>query len=969
MLQRDAEHKWISTLNDCIRYGRHSEALSLFVHKVWCSSSFGVDHQVFAPILKSCAALRTTGLGRALHGCILKLGHFYCQSVSKALLNVYAKSGALLDCHKLFRQMPTSDPVVWNIVLSGLSGYREYDDQVLDLFNSMRVSNEVKPNPVTFAIALPVYARLRDIEGGKILHSYVIKSGWEAHTNVGNALISMYAKCGLVRPDAYAAFCSICDKDVVTWNAIIAGFAENNFLDHAFRLFREMLKGPIEPNNSTIVNILPVCTSFTNNVACYLGKEIQCFLLRRTEMGGDVSVCNALVSFYLRVGHIDKAESVFRKMESRDLVSWNAIIAGSVANGYWLRALDLFQELLSANMFEPNSATLVSVLSACAHLKDLQVGKVIHGYILRHSCLYASTPGSNALVSFYAKCNDIGAAYQTFFMIPWRDLVSWNSILDAFAECGYDGQFQGHLNCMLGEGFRPDSITVLAIIRFCVRVSSVVKVKEIHGYCLKAGMLLGDYELTVTNAIIGAYAKCGKMGYASRIFQNLSRKNSVTFNSVISGYVNSGSYDDAFMIFNGMSIRDLTSWNLMIQACAENDFHGQALSLFHELQAQGLKPDAMTVMSVLPVCAQMASVYLLRQCHGYAIRACYQDARLNGALIDAYAKCGSIWIAHKLFHLAPVKDLVMFTSMIGGYAMHGMGSEALCLFSYMLELGLKPDHVIITAILSSCSHAGLVDEGLKIFNSLETSHGMKPSIEQYSCIVDLLARGGRINDAYSLVAGMSVEANASVWGALLGACRTHHEVELGRVVADHLFQVEASNVGNYVVISNLYAADARWDSVMEVRKLMRTRDLKKPAGCSWIDVEKRNNAFIAGDCFHPKREIIYSTLSILDQQMKEPFLYDKINVFILNTFVGKSILLQWFRSIGASSDPVLVVQVDIPQLQQMNWIEAAGSRKFQRGVSSSVICSLCELCAKVVSLASLQLQKYQINKHSTASYV
>ncbi|OMO61143.1 hypothetical protein COLO4_33530 [Corchorus olitorius] len=328
-----------------------------------------------------------------------------------------------------------------------------------------------------------------------------------------------------------------------------------------------------------------------------------------------------------------------------------------------------------------------------------------------------------------------------------------------------------------------------------------------------------------------------------------------------------------------MSVRDLTSWNLMVQAYAENDCPDQALSLLYELQAQGMKPDAVTIMSILPVCTQMASIYLMRQCHGYVIRACFQDARLNAALLDVYAKCGSIWSAHKLFHSTPVKDLVMFTSMVGGYAMHGMGEEALHLFSYMLELGVKPDHVIITAILSACSHTGLVDEGLKIFYSLETAHGMKPSIEQYSCIVDLLARGGRIKDAYSLVAGLPVEANANVWGTLLAACRTHHEVELGRIVANHLFQIEANNIGNYVVMSNLYAADARWDGVMEMRKLMRTRDLRKPAGCSWIEVEKRNNAFIAGDCSHPKRETIYSTLRTLYQQIKEPLLFDKINLF------------------------------------------------------------------------------------------
>ncbi|XP_021274758.1 putative pentatricopeptide repeat-containing protein At5g08490 [Herrania umbratica] len=873
---------WISMLNDCTRHGRHCQALSLFVQKVRCSSSFGLDHQVLAAILKSCAALRTTLFGRALHSCAVKLGHVSCHSVSKALLNMYAKSGALGDCQKLFSQMgtSTSDPVVWNIVLSGLSGYREYNDQVLRLFNSMPVSNEAKPNPVTVAIVLPLYARLGDIDGGNVVHSYVIKSGLDAHTLVGNALISMYAKCGLVKEDAYAVFCSISDKDVVSWNAIIAGFSENNLMDDAFRLFRKMLKGPIAPNDSTIVNILLVCASLDKNVACYLGKEIHCFLQRRTDIGADVSVCNALMSYYLRVGHMDKAELVFQKMESRDLVSWNAIIAGYVANGYWLRALDLFLELLSANMFGPNSVTLVSILSACAHLKDLQVGKVIHGYILRHSCLYADTAVENSLISFYAKCHHIGAAYQTFLMIPWRDLVSWNSILDAFAECEYDARFQELLNFMLGEGLRPDFITFLAILRFCVCVSSLVKVKETHCYCLKAGFLQGNSEPAVINAIIDAYAKCGNMGYASRIFHSFSgRKNLVTFNSMISAYVNSGSYDDAFMIFNGMSVRDLTSWNLMVQACTENDCPGLALSLFHELQAQGMKPDVVTIMSILPVCAQLASVYMLRQCHGFVIRACFQDAHLNGALLDVYAKCGRIWSAHKLFQSTPVKDLVMFTSMIGGYAMHGMGEEALSHFSYMLESGVKPDHVIITAILSACSHAGLADEGLKIFYSLDTAHGMKPSIEHYACIVDLLARGGRINDAYSLVAGMSVEANATVWGTLLGACRTHHEVELGRVVADHLFQIEANNIGNYVVMSNLYAADARWDGVMEVRKLMRTRDLRKPAGCSWIEVEKRNNVFISGDCFHPERKIIYSTLSTLDQQIKEPFLFDKINIF------------------------------------------------------------------------------------------
>ncbi|KDP24213.1 hypothetical protein JCGZ_25870 [Jatropha curcas] len=189
----------------------------------------------------------------------------------------------------------------------------------------------------------------------------------------------------------------------------------------------------------------------------------------------------------------------------------------------------------------------------------------------------------------------------------------------------------------------------------------------------------------------------------------------------------------------------------------------------------------------------------------------------------------------------------------------------------MLELGVKPDHIIITSVLSACRHAGLVDEGLKIFYSIEKVHGMRPTMEQYSCVVDLLARAGRIDDAYSLVTGMPIEANANVWGTLLGACRVYHEVEIGHAVAEHLFKIEANNIGNYVVLSNLFAADARWDVVMEIRKLMRMRGLKKPAGCSWIELERRKNVFVAGDSSHPQRTNIYSVLSILDLQSKEPF--------------------------------------------------------------------------------------------------
>ncbi|CAI8598989.1 unnamed protein product [Vicia faba] len=862
---------WASIIRSlCVDF-RHNEALSFFHHCLKDSAAFKPDHQVLAAILKSCSALLAANLGKCLHSYVVKQGHVSCQVTGKALLNLYAKCGMLDDCHKLFDQLCHCDPVIWNIVLSGFSGSSKHDADVMRVFRTMHMSGKAMPNSVTVATLLPVCARSGNLKAGKSVHGYVIKSGFEEDAFAGNALVSIYAKCGLVSCDAYAVFDSIIHKDVVSWNAMIAGLAENGLLEEAFSLFSSMVKGPIQPNYATIANILPVCASFDDNVAYCCGRQIHSYVLQWPELSGDVSVCNALTSFYLKIGRTKEAESLFWAMDARDLVSWNAIIAGYASNGDWLKALYLFVNLASLETLLLDSVTMVSILPACAQLENLLVGKQVHAYIFRHPFLFEDTSVGNALVSFYAKCGYIEEAYHTFSMISGKDLISWNSILDAFGEKRHHSRFISLLHLMLKIGIRPDSVTILTIIRFCASLLRVEKVKEIHGYSIRTESLFSATAPTVGNAILDAYSKCGNIEYANKMFQNLSEKrNLVTCNSLISGYVGLGSHHDANMIFSGMLETDLTTWNLMVRVYAENDCPEQALELFLKLQTLGMKPDVVTIMSLLPVCTQIASVHLINQCHGYIVRSCFEDLHLKGTLLDAYAKCGIIGCAYKIFQSSADKDLVMFTSMIGGYAMHGMSEDALRIFAHMLNLGIKPDHVIFTSILSACSHAGRIDEGLKIFDSIEKIHAMKPTMEQCACVVDLLARGGRISEAYSFVTNMSIEANANIWGTLLGACKTHHEVELGRVVADKLFKIEDNDIGNYILMSNLYAADARWDGVMEVRKMMRNKDLKKPPGCSWIEVERTSNIFVVGDCSHPQRSLIYSTLYALDQQVKQP---------------------------------------------------------------------------------------------------
>ncbi|KAI8524368.1 hypothetical protein RHMOL_Rhmol13G0145200 [Rhododendron molle] len=720
------------------------------------------------------------------------------------------------------------------IFFSSSSGRICFKDDSFIVFRAIMGCLSFKPDYQSLAAILKSCAVTADTTLGKSLHTHIIKLGHASCHLVSKALLNMYAESHAL-DDSRKLSVTIAIQDVVSWNEMIVGFAENNCVDEAFDTFRWMLEGPTTPNYATIANILPVCGLLEESVGYHFGREIHCHVLRRAELVADLSIVNALVRFYTRIGRMGEAESVFQRMRVRDLVSWNTIISGYTSNSEWLKALELFHELISVGRVELDSVTLLGILPACANLCHFLLGKQIHGYVIQHPQLNEDTSVGNALLSFNAKCGAIEAAFRAFSSIYSRDLISWNSMLHAFADRNLQSPFFELIHWMLEESIKPDSVTILAIIQFCATLSRVDKVKGAHGVSIKSGFLLGNGTPTLGNAVMDAYAKCGSMKYASKIFETSSgKRNVVTCNSIISGYVRSGSTNDAHRIFHYMPERDLTTWNLMIRAYAKNDCPSQALSLFHELKDYGVKPDALTLMSLLPICAQMASIQFLRQCHGYAVRACFKDVHLNAALIDVYSKCGNIDSAYKLFQSTHRKDVVIFTAMVGGYAMHGKGEEALGVFSHVLELGEKLDHVTITVVLSVCSHTGLINEGLKIFDSLEKRQGIKPTKEQYACVVDLLARGGRIKDVYSLATEMPFEANASVWIERKRRDKVHAQSDIGNLISEGFFHQMVEDLSNLVIVIKRIAPRVNKMSVAEIRMLSKKNSLLPKCGCRGV---------------------------------------------------------------------------------------------------------------------------------------
>ncbi|KAM0916637.1 hypothetical protein ACQ4PT_010001 [Festuca glaucescens] len=805
--------------------GDHSGSASLL--RGMLGRGLRPDRLALAAAIKSASSLPDGGaLGSCLHGFVVRAGYAARVAVAKAVMDMYGRRGALADARLVFDEMSCPDAVCWNILITGSSRAGLFDD-VFSLFRSMLACgvDESMPTAVTVAVVIPVCAKLRDLRAGRSVHGYVVKAGLESDTLCGNALVSMYAKCGGgsgITGDVHRAFSSIRCKDVVSWNSIIAGYSENGLFEEALTLFGQMISEGCLPNYSTVANILPVCSFMEHGM--HYGKEVHGFVFR-SGLYMDVSVCNALMAHYSKVCEMRVVESIFRSMGSRDIVTWNTMIAGYVMNGYHSRVLGLFRRLLSTGM-APDSVSFVSLLTACAQVGDVRGGMGVHGYIFRRPALRHETSLMNALISFYSQCDRLDDALNSFEDILDKDSVSWNAILSACANRGHHiEEFIRLFSEMCRKVTRWDSITILNVIR--VSTSCGIKmVREAHGCSLRVGYI-GD--ISVANAIIDAYAKCGHTQDADILFRNLAGRNIVTDNTMISCYLKNNSVEEAEIIFHQMSEKEQTTWNLMIQLYARNNMCDQAFSLFHQLEC----PDAVSITNILLVCIQLSSVQLVRECHAYMLRASLEDIHLEGALLDAYSKCGNIANAFNLFKISPNKDIVTFTAMIGGYAMHGMAEEAVELFSDMLTLDIKPDHVVLTALLSACSHAGLVDAGIKIFKFARETYRFEPTAENYTCMVDLLARGGRLQDAYSFALDIPPHlANANAWGSLLGACNVHGEVKIGQLAADHLFAMEGGDMGNYISVSNIYAADEKWDGVEHVRKLLTSKDMKKPAGCS-----------------------------------------------------------------------------------------------------------------------------------------
>ncbi|KAH9322530.1 hypothetical protein KI387_017169 [Taxus chinensis] len=745
-------------------------------------------------------------------------------SVCNQLLNKYAKTGNLRYARELFDKMPERNVRSWNAIIAGYAQHGP-GKEAMKLLVQMRRACTM-PDHVTFVAALQAFS---GVSGwGKQIHGFVVGSGLQWNVVVSNSLINMYAKCEHLE-DACKVFEKMPQRDLVSWNTIIGGYTQNGDGGESLELFCEMYQDGEKADNISFTSVLRACA---NLEALEVGKQIQSLIIK-SGFDFDVFVGNALISMYAKCCSVEGARTVFDKMPERDAVSWNAMIAGHVQEGWDREALRLFEQMQQSGT-TPDYITFASVQTACASLEALEYGKQNHAQVIKTGT-ETDVCVCNTLVSMYAKCRSMEDAGKVFDNMPTRNVVSWTSMITVCAQDGQRDHATQLFEQMLRSEIMPNQVTYVSLLSAYSTSEVLQGGKQVHGLVLKTGYAL---DINVGNSLVTMYSKCGSIELARQVFEKMLK-------------------------------REVVSWNAMIAGYAQNGQCEEGLEVFCLMQRAGMKPNPFTFGSVLSACASLVNLEQGKLIHAYILKSGVEsDVFVGSALVDMYAKCGSIDDASNLFNKMSERNLVSWTVMLAGYAQHGHAEDVLKIFSQMQHGGMKPDHVTFLGVLSSCSRAGLVNEGHHYFNSMSQDYGVTPRLEHFACMVDLLGRAGQLDDALDFIKKMPLQPSISVWQSLLGACRIHGNPELGKYAAECLLKLEPNDSATYVLLSNIYATANRWEDAARVRKMMRDRGVKKEPGRSWIDIHNTVHEFVADDSSHPEAEEIYKMLESLFRQMK-----------------------------------------------------------------------------------------------------
>ncbi|KAK9677873.1 hypothetical protein RND81_11G173300 [Saponaria officinalis] len=612
----------------------------------------------------------------------------------------------------------------------------------------------------------------------------------------------------------------------------------------------------------------------------------------------NVYTWNTIISAYLKFRDITSAELLFHSSPHKDLVTYNSMLSGYVSSndGYDVNVLELFTEMHASrsNNGGVDEFTVTTMLGFVARLSLSSLGMQLHCFMVKTGN-DSSRFASSSLIDMYSKCGYFQEAFRVFtnfehgldlvsknamvaaccrenelglgLDIFWRepqlnDCVSWNTIISGFTQNGFHMKALNLIVCMLENGIMLNDHTFASVISACTGIRSLKLGKEVHAHVMKGGLIENPY---ISSGIVDLYCKCGDINYAKASYTTFSTGNAFSITSMIVAYSSMGDMVEARRLFDTLSEKNSVVWTALFTGYVKSQHCEAAFDLLRELLAKDAKIlDALILMTLLGACAVQASLRLGKQTHAYLLRiGVKMDEKLLNAEIDMYSKCGHLTYAKRIFSGITERDAVLYNVMIAGYAHHGHGIEAITLFEEMCERRIKPNAATFIALLSNCRHVGLVDLGEKYFYAMEGEYGVKPEVDHYACMIDLYGRAGQLEKVVEFMKNITIEVDGVVLGAFLNACRINGNVGLAREVEEVMLSIEGESGSRYVQLANVYATQGKWDEVGRIRKTMKGKEVKKLAGCSWVNLDNESTIFTCGDKGHLRSNAIYSMLHFI----------------------------------------------------------------------------------------------------------
>ncbi|PWA98346.1 tetratricopeptide-like helical domain-containing protein [Artemisia annua] len=628
--------------------------------------------------------------------------------------------------------------------------------------------------------------------------------------------------------------------------------------------------------------------NFLNN--CQNLKSLKPFhshlVVNGTFSSSDI-VLNKIIRLYFRFGSPQDAHKVFDKIPQPNVFLWTSMVHGHVENKLYSDGFLLFRRMLRDSVV-PLNFTITAVLKGLAREARVRDGETVYGFVLKYGFDF-DVMVQNSTIDFFMRCGKMDLARCVFDEIHEKDTVSWNSMIFGYCNNGRIDIARELFSRM------PDRnvISWTSIMCGYVRVGDMTEARALFdampikdtaswNVMLSGYVDFGDIDAAIYifetmpyrdigswNLIISGCCKTGNLESARNYFDKMPSKNVASWTMMIDGYMKSGNVTDAKLLFDHMPEKNLISWSTLIAGYAKNGEPQTALELLKSFKKQCIKPDETFILGVISACSQLGVLDAAESAiNDYVGPGLFSNLHMSTSLVDMYAKCGNLEKARQLFEMTSGKDLFCYSIMIAAYANHGMGQEAILLFEEMKRHKLKPDAATFISVLSACNHGGLIDEGWGYFKEMTDEYGIQPIDKHYACMIDLLGRAGRLHDAYNLICSMKVAPTAAVWSSLLAACSVRCNIELAEVAAAELFKIDPDNSGNYVLLSNIYAALGQWKNVSKVRAMMRQNRVRKNRGSSWIELDSVVHEFVMGDCFHLNSGSIHFILDLLRENMK-----------------------------------------------------------------------------------------------------